>query len=102
MWRGLLTLLLVLACAPTAFASDDIPVPPGTPWPEMRHDRRNTGAAAIPGVYLPARKPWSFTTTKGIFSTARVGPGDRVYVGSGDGVFHALAANGEPLWSFRA
>jgi outer membrane protein assembly factor BamB len=94
--------LFVLACAPNAFASDAIPVPPGSPWPEMRHDRRNTGAAAIHGVYMRGRKPWSFATGKGIFSTATVGPGDRVYVGSGDGVFHAVGPNGKTLWSFKA
>jgi outer membrane protein assembly factor BamB len=77
-------------------------VPPGSPWPEMRHDRRNTGASDIPGTYVRGRKPWAFRTGKGIFSTATVGPGDRVYVGSGDGVFHAFGANGKPLWNFKA
>jgi outer membrane protein assembly factor BamB len=99
---GILAFALVLASAPGAAASDDIPVPPGSPWPEMRHDRRNTGASDIVGRYVKGRTPWSFRTGKGIFSTANVGPGDRVYVGSGDGVFHAFGAGGKPLWSFKA
>jgi outer membrane protein assembly factor BamB len=68
----------------------------------MRHDRRNTGASDIAGVYRRGVKPWSYRTGKGIFSTATVGPGDRVYVGSGDGVFHAFGARGRSLWSFKA
>lgn len=102
MRRALATLALVLACAPSALANDAIPVPKGTPWPEMRHDRRNTGAAPIPGVYKGGLRPWNRVTGKGIFSTATVGPGDRVYVGSGDGVFHAYGAGGRSLWSFKA
>src|SRR3954454_1803778 len=102
MRRVVASLFVLLVCAPAAFASDALPVPPGSPWPEMRHDRRNTGASDIPGVYLRGRKPWSFKTGKGIFSTATIGPGDRVYVGSGDGVFHAFGAGGHPLWSFKA
>jgi outer membrane protein assembly factor BamB len=94
--------VLLLACAPSAFAADHIPVPPGTPWPEMRHDRRNTGASEIRGVWVKGRRPWSFRTGKGIFSTATIGPGDRAYVGSGDGFFHAFGANGKPLWTFKA
>ena len=102
MRRALVTFLLVLGLAPTAFAADEIPVPPGSPWPEMRHDRRNTGASEIRATYVKGRKPWSFRTGKGIFSTATVGPGDRVYVGSGDGVFHAFGNGGKLLWSFKA
>jgi outer membrane protein assembly factor BamB len=102
MRRAVASLLVLLACAPAAVASDEIPVPAGSPWPEMRHDRRNTGASGIPGVYVPGRKPWSFRTGKGIFSTATVGPGDRVYVGSGDGVFHAFGRRGKALWNFKA
>jgi outer membrane protein assembly factor BamB len=68
----------------------------------MRHDRRNTGASEIAGVYVRGRRPWSFRTGKGIFSTATVGPGDRVYVGSGDGVFHAFGPGGKSLWRFKA
>jgi outer membrane protein assembly factor BamB len=93
---------LALASVSNASASDAIPVPPGTPWPEMRHDRRNTGASDIAGSYVKGLEPWSYKTGKGIFSTATVGPGDRVYVGSGDGVFHAFGARGKPLWSFKA
>jgi outer membrane protein assembly factor BamB len=95
-------LLLFGVFSPGALASDSIPVPPGSPWPEMRHDRRNTGASDIRGVYVAGRPPWSFRTGKGIFSTATVGPGDRVYVGSGDGVFRAFGAGGRSLWRFKA
>ncbi len=96
----LLVFIVAAACAPAARAG--LPVPAGTPWPEMRHDERNTGASDVVGAYRRGVKPWHFVTGKGIFSTATVGPGDRVYVGSGDGVFHAFGAKGKPLWSFRA
>jgi outer membrane protein assembly factor BamB len=100
MRRVLSILVCLLACAPAAHAA--LPVPPGTPWPEMRHDDRNTGASDIAGVYQRGLEPWSYRTGKGIFSTATIGPGDRAYVGSGDGVFHAFGANGKRLWSFKA
>lgn len=102
--RRLLAVLYALLVLPAgaSAASDQIPVAPGSPWPEMRHDRRNTGAAPIESVYVPGRKPWSFRTGKGIFSTPTVGPRDRVYVGSGDGVFHAFGPGGRKLWSFKA
>src|SRR5437899_3839271 len=102
MQRAVLTILVALAFPAGAHAARfDIPVPQSAPWPEMRHDRHNTGASDIIGRWVRGRKPWSFTTGKGIFSTPTVGPGNVVYVGSGDGVFHALSPRGRSLWSFR-
>jgi outer membrane protein assembly factor BamB len=99
--RGALLATLALLAVPAGAAASDLPVPATAPWPEMRHDAHNTGAADIAGRYLKGRKPWSFKTGKGIFSTPTVGPGNVVYVGSGDGVFHALSPRGRSLWSFR-
>ena len=38
----------------------DGPLLQGSPWPEMRHDLRNTGESQIRGTYRGER-PWSFT-----------------------------------------
>jgi outer membrane protein assembly factor BamB len=65
---------------------------------------RNTGASEIPGVYVPGRKPWSFRTGRGdLLQLATVGPGDRVYVGSGDGRLPCIRREpGKSLWRFKA
>src|SRR5205807_4767483 len=39
-----------------------------SPWPEMRHDPRNTGASPIAARYGGDR-PWVFKTGRGVFST---------------------------------
>jgi outer membrane protein assembly factor BamB len=80
--------------------SYDVPVLAGSPWPEMRRDSRNTGSSPIRGRYRGDR-PWSFRTGRGIFSTPVIGDDGTVYVGSADGYFYALGADGRPVWRFR-
>src|SRR6516225_5385385 len=66
----------------------DIPVQADSPWPEFRHDRYNTGNAAVAGVYNGDR-PWAFRTGKGIFSPPIVDRDGTAYVGSADQNFYA-------------
>ena len=70
-------------------------------WPEMRHDRRNTGATTHRAHYA-GDQPWSFRTGRGIFTTPVLGPDGAVYFGSADGVFYALERDGALRWSFRS
>src|SRR5207248_368479 len=45
----------------------EVPVQSSSPWPEMRRDRRNTGASPIHSIYH-GDTPWGFRTGRGIFS----------------------------------
>jgi outer membrane protein assembly factor BamB len=65
----------------------------------MRHDARNTGASPLPGRYGGDR-PWSFATSRGIFSTAGVGADGTVYFGSADNTLYALGPDGAKRWSY--
>ena len=70
-------------------------------WPQMRHDRRNTGATSQRAQYAGDR-PWSFRTGRGIFTTPVLGPDGAIYFGSADGIFYALEGDGELRWSFQS
>ena len=73
---------------------------PGSPWPTMRHDLRNTGASD-----LTARDtgldPWSVTTGRGIFSTPVVANDGTIYVGSADHTLYGLDRTGTKVWTYR-
>ena len=73
---------------------------PGSPWPTMRHDLRNTGASD-----LTARDtgldPWSVTTGRGIFSTPVVANDGTIYVGSADHTLYGLDRTGRKVWTYR-
>ncbi len=84
---------------PRQFAYD-VPVLGGSPWPEMRRDSRNTAESPVRGRYR-GDEPWSFRTGRGIFSTPVIGDDGTAYVGSADGYFYALGAEGDPTWKFR-
>lgn len=77
-----------------------LPVSGLSPWPEMRHDERNTGASPIVARYHGDR-PWAFKTGRGIFSTPVIGADGTAYVGSGDTWFYALAPNGTLRWKLK-
>src|SRR5947209_8817297 len=94
------TAVMVLVAAPSAGAAYDTPVQQTSPWPEMRHDRLNTGASDIQARYAGDR-PWSLATGKGIFSTPIVGGDGTVYVGSADSWFYAIKPNGRLRWRFK-
>lgn len=76
------------------------PLLSGSPWPEMRHDMRNTGSSAIRGRWR-GDQPWSFRTGRGIFSTPVIGDDGTAYVGSADGNFYALDRHGRERWRLR-
>ena len=78
----------------------DTPVQQSSPWPTMRHDRRNTGSSPIIGRYTGGR-PWAFRTGKGIFSTPVVAGNGTIFVGSADTYFYALTPSGRLRWRFK-
>jgi outer membrane protein assembly factor BamB len=96
-----------LALAPAAPAaaersfSYDTPVQKSSPWPSMRRDRRNTGAAPIRARYRDGARPWSFKTGKGIFSTPVIDGEDTAYFGSADRRFYAIGRDGSLRWKLR-
>ena len=93
--------LLLAAPAGAAAYRYEVPVQARSPWPEMRHDHRNTASSPVRGRYHDDR-PWAFRTGKGIFSTPFVGGDGTVYVGSADTRFYALRPrDGHPRWSFK-
>ncbi len=77
-----------------------IPLDRASPWPEMRHDPRNTGLSSIVGRYRGDR-PWTFRTGRGIFSTPVIGGDGTIYVGSADTYFYAIAPDGKLRWRLK-
>ncbi|HKP91839.1 MAG TPA: PQQ-binding-like beta-propeller repeat protein [Thermoleophilaceae bacterium] len=78
----------------------EVPVQASSPWPEMRHDHRNTASSPVRARYRGDR-PWAFRTGKGIFSTPFIGGDGTVYVGSADTRFYALRPNGRVRWTYK-
>ncbi|MBP8130637.1 MAG: PQQ-binding-like beta-propeller repeat protein [Candidatus Hydrogenedentes bacterium] len=78
----------------------DTPVRADSPWPVFRRDRRNTGRSTLPAIYTGDR-PWSFRTSKGIFSTPVIDGEGTVYFGSADRHFYALNPDGTLKWRFQ-
>ena len=73
---------------------------PGSPWPTMRHDLRNTGASDLV-ARDPGTEPWSVTTGRGIFSTPVVAADGTIYVGSADHTLYGLDRTGRVVWRYR-
>jgi len=95
---------LLAAAALTVLGQDAtaaLPTEPGSPWPSMRHDRRNTGSSPIRAHYRPGERPWSYRTGKGVFSTPVVGADGTVYAGSADSWFYAVGRRGRLRWRFK-
>ncbi len=88
---ALIGLLALALAAPAGAAS---------PWPEMRHDSRNTGLSPIVAHYDGGR-PWALRTGRGIFSTPIIGGDGTVYVGSADTFFYAIAPSGRLRWRLK-
>ena len=101
--RALLALAALAVAAPAseAGAAATAPTEIGSPWPSMRHDPQNTGRSPIRGRYEAGRRPWSYTTGKGVFSTPVVGADGTVYAGSADTWFYALGSRGRLRWRFK-
>jgi len=77
------------------------PVQAGSPWPQMRHDRRNTGKSPVVAEYSGDR-PWEYRTGRGIFASPIVDADGTVYVGSADANFYALSPKGVLRWKYKA
>lgn len=105
-WAAAGTILLCLVAgagsAGPARAAAIAPVAPdaSSPWPEMRHDSRNTGSSPIAAHYAGDR-PWAFRTGRGVFSTPVIGADGTVYVGSADTYFYAITPNGRLRWRIK-
>ncbi len=100
----LAALLSVPAGTSTAAAGTTkrtVPTEPGSPWPSMRHDRRNTGASPLRGRYHAGDRPWRFRTGKGVFSTPVIGADETVYAGSADTWFYAIGRDGRARWRYK-
>ena len=87
--NGSLAHLVIAASTCATAQAAGVPTEAGSPWPSMRHDRRNTGAARFAGATTAGDRPWSFRTAKGVFSTPVVGADETVYAGSADTWFYA-------------
>jgi outer membrane protein assembly factor BamB len=85
---------------PAASVGALVPLEAASPWPEMRHDPRNTGHSWIVARYHGDR-PWTFRTGRGIFSTPVIGADETVYVGSADSYFYAIAPGGRLRWRVK-
>ena len=83
-----------------AATSPTVPLDSSSPWPEMRHDSRNTGSSPIVARYRGDR-PWSFKTARGIFSTPVIGGDGTIYVGSADTYFYAISTSGRLRWRLK-
>jgi outer membrane protein assembly factor BamB len=94
-----LVVALMLLSATGARAAA-VPLDGASPWPEMRHDSRNTGQSQIVARYVGDR-PWAFQTGRGIFSTPVIGADGTVYVGSADTYFYALKPDGRLRWRLK-
>ena len=85
---------------PGAAQGDQLVASSASPWPEMRHDGRNTGSSSDPANYQ-GDAPWSFVSDRGSFSTPVLGGDGSVYIGSADGAFYALSPDGTVAWSHQ-
>ncbi len=89
---------LMLALLPAAAIAAP-PLAPGSPWPKFRANLAQDGRSPVPPRI--AGRPWSFKTSKGIFSSPVIGRDGTVYIGSADRVFYALTKAGKVRWKLR-
>lgn len=74
--------------------------PANTPWPMYHHDPQHTGRTTYAGP-AKAKLLWSFTARNWIQSSAAIGSGGTIYVGSSDYNLYAINPDGTFKWSFR-
>ena len=88
--------LIALSFTGTGFAQSP------HPWPMFRHDASRTAASTLPGPADPSLI-WSYNpipSVGGVFSTAAVSSGGRVYVGAFDNNLYCLTSRGALQWSY--
>jgi len=85
----------------------DVPTAvPGTatwaPWPSELHDARHSGSATTAGP-TTGKIRWRRNLTGGVTEGAAVGADGTIYVGSDDGILHAIdPATGKDRWTYDA
>lgn len=78
-----------------------VPLDPKSPWPKFRANALQNGRSAIAPVVDAARRPWTFRTGKGVFSSPVIDAEGTSYLGSADQHFYAIDRNGVLLWKFQ-
>ena len=79
--------------------SAGFPLDSESPWPKFRANPLQNGRSSVtPAVSNAA--PWEVMTANGVFSTPVIDGDGTVYIGSGDHLFYAFAADGRELWHF--
>jgi outer membrane protein assembly factor BamB len=79
-----------------------VPLDPESPWPKFRANAVQNGRSRlVPGVD-PSLRPWVFQTGGAVFSSPVVDGEGTVYVGSADGSFYAIGADGALRWRFAS
>lgn len=77
-----------------------VPLDPASPWPKFRANPLQNGRSPVAVAVDPARRPWTFRTGKGVFSSPVIDAEGNVYLGSADQHFYALDRDGELRWKF--
>jgi outer membrane protein assembly factor BamB len=91
--------------ASTAISADgtfsyNLPLDSKAPWAKFRANELNNGRSPV----KPAendKKPWSYRTGKGIFSSPVVDEDGVCYVGSADHTFYAINPDGSVKWRIK-
>lgn len=77
-----------------------VPLDPGSPWPKFRANPLQNGRSPVEPLVDPDRRPWTFQTGKGVFSSPVIDADGTTYVGSADQHFYAIDRDGRLVWKF--
>ncbi len=88
------------ADAAGAIGHGGVPLDPTSPWPKFRANPLQNGRSGVELRVDLKRRPWTFRTGKGVFSSPVIDAEGRIYVGSADQSFYALDRDGTLLWKF--
>ncbi len=78
-----------------------------SPWPKFRQNKQNTGLSLYTGPAAPTLQ-WTYQTNDGVASSATIGPGGTIYIGSGflrtdatDSALYAINPDGTLKWKYK-
>ena len=77
-----------------------LPLDPQSPWPKFRGNAMQNGRSAVIPEVDSRRRPWSFRSAMGVFSSPVVDGSGNVYIGSADRNFYAIDDKGRLIWKF--